>query len=104
MVKQKSIFKVKSILVAVLGVALLVMVIQAVIGPGGYREARRLKGKTNDLIRRIEAVKSENKQLENEIERLKTEPKEIEKIAREELGMIRSGEHKVVIKPSNNRK
>ena len=91
-------------MVVVLCIILSVMVIQAVIGPGGCREGRRLKGKTNDLIRRIEAVKFENEEFENEIERLKTDPKEIEKIAREELGMIMPGEHKVVIKPSNNEK
>ena len=104
MVKKKNVFKVKSILVVVLGVALLVMLIQAVIGPGGYQEGQNLKLKTNDLVRRIEAIKSENKQLENEIERLKTDPGEIEKIAREELGMVKPGEHKVVIKPNNNEK
>ena len=94
----------QSILVVVLGAALLVMLVQAVIGPGGYQEGQKLKGKTNDLIQRIEAIKSENKQLENEIERLKTDPEEIEKIAREELGMVKPGEHKVVIKPKNNEK
>ena len=104
MVKKKSVFKVKSILVVVLGVALLVMLIQAVIGPGGYQEGQKLKRKSDDLIGRIEAIKSENKQLENEIERLKTDPEEIEKIAREELGMVKSGEHKIVIKPNNNEK
>ena len=104
MVKKKSIFKVKSILVVVLGVALLIMLVQAVIGPGGYQQGQKLQGTTNDLIRLIEAVKSENKQLENEIERLKTDPKEIEKIAREELGMVKPGEHQVVIKPNNNEK
>ncbi|MCH2694350.1 MAG: septum formation initiator family protein [Acidobacteriia bacterium] len=104
MVKKKSVFKIKSILVVVLGVALLIMLIQAMIGPGGYQEGQKLKGKSNNLIRRIEAIKSENKQLENEIERLKTDPEEIEKIAREELGMVKPGEHKVVIKPNNNEK
>ena len=92
MVKKKSIFKVKSILVVVLGVALLIMLVQAMIGPGGYQEGQKLQGTTNDLIRLIEAVKSENKQLENEIERLKTDPKEIEKIAREEFRMAAEGE------------
>ena len=53
----------------------------------------------NDLIETIEKLKSENQQLEEEIERLKTDPQEIEKVAREELGMVKPDEHKLIIQP-----
>ena len=50
-----------------------------------YQENERIKGK-------IEELKMSNKELEKRISTLKNDKLYIEKVAREELGMIKQGE------------
>lgn len=50
-----------------------------------YRENQRIKGKTGEL-------KNANEDLQKKIESLKNDKLYIEKVAREQLGMIKQGE------------
>jgi len=54
-----------------------------------------MKQQNEDLSRKIEQLKKENGHAVEEIRLLKSDPAAIEKIAREELGLIKPGEIKI---------
>jgi len=85
-----------------MGLLLLGLAVQAVFGPTGYLKMNRLEEEIQSLVREKEALESGNRQVMGEIESLKTDPAAIEKIAREELGMVREGEIKIVTKPDSH--
>lgn len=89
----------RSMLVVVMGLLLLGLALQAIFGPTGHLEMERLEGEIQSLIQKKEALESGNRQMMDEIESLKTDPAAIEKIAREELGLVREGEIKIVTRP-----
>ena len=82
-----------------MGLLLLGLAVQAVFGPSGYLKMKSLEEEVQSLERKKEALESGNRHLVGEIESLKTDPATIEKIAREELGLVREGEIKIVTKP-----
>ena len=82
-----------------MGLLLLGLAVQAIFGPTGHLEMQRLEEENQSLTREKEALESGNRQVMGEIESLKTDPATIEKIAREELGLVREGEIKIVNKP-----
>lgn len=89
----------RPILAVIMGLLLLGLAVQAIFGPTGHLEMKRLEEENQSLIREREVLESENRQVLGEIESLKTDPAAIEKIAREELGLVREGEIKIVTKP-----
>lgn len=62
-------------------------------------EQRKLDKQIVNLENEIERVRESNKQLAKEISALKNDPLYIEKLARKELGLIRSGEIIYKLKP-----
>ncbi|MYC81304.1 MAG: septum formation initiator family protein [Acidobacteria bacterium] len=92
----------RSILAVIMGLLLLGLAVQAVFGPTGQLEINRLEEEIESLIQEKEALESGNRQVMGEIESLKTDPAAIEKIAREELGLVREGEIKIVTKPDSH--
>jgi cell division protein FtsB len=94
---KNSFFRKLSILM-VAAVSLLALV-YAISGESGYLELRRRQAKTRELNRKIEQLQQENKAMLNEIKALKSDPKTIEKIAREQLGMVKPGEVKITTNP-----
>lgn len=88
----------RSVLAVIMGLLLLGLAVQAVFGPTGQLEMNRLEEEIETLVREKEALESGNRQVMGEIESLKTDPATIEKIAREELGLVREGEIKIVTK------
>ena len=71
----------------------------AIIGNNGYLELRRREARNQELRLKAEELRRENKEILNEIKGLKSDPKAIEKIAREELGMVKPGEVKITTNP-----
>lgn len=63
-----------------------------VFGNKGYFRIKELNIKKTELIAEIEKVSKENEQLDNELKAAKTSPFWIEKVAREELDMVKTGE------------
>lgn len=63
-----------------------------VFGNKGYFMIKELNAKKKELIVEIEKVNMENEQLNNELIAAKTSPFWIEKVAREELDMVKDGE------------
>ena len=84
-----------------MGLLLLGLAVQAVFGPTGHLKMSRLEEEIQSLTREKEALEAANRQVMGEIEALKTDPAAIEKIAREELGLVREGEIKIVTKPDS---
>lgn len=72
-----------------------------VAGEHGYLSLRKLAHQVRQIDSEIEALREANRALEGEIHSLKTDPFYIERIAREELGMIRPGEIVYEIVPSD---
>ena len=85
----------KRLLVVMTSSILLLLLAYGLFGKGGYLELKRMENQNQDLLRRIEQLKDENNKILSEIKALKTDPKTIEKIAREELGLVKPGEIKI---------
>ncbi len=62
-------------------------------------EQKKLNKQISNLESEIERVRESNKKLAKEIHALKNDPLYIEKLARKELGLIRSGEVIYKLKP-----
>jgi cell division protein FtsB len=78
-----------------LSLLLLLLFGHGMLGKKGYLAVRRLKQQNEELNHKIEQLKRENGQTMEEIKALKSDPKTIEKIAREELGLVKPGEIRI---------
>jgi cell division protein FtsB len=72
--------------------ALLVLAVMAVFGDNGVLALRRLRSEVDTLIREVHTLEAENERLSRAISELQEDPAVIERIAREELGLVRPGE------------
>ena len=72
--------------------ALFVLAIMAVFGDNGVLALRRLRGEVDTLVREVRTLEAENERLSRQIHELQEDPAVIERIAREELGLVRPGE------------
>ena len=81
------------------GVVSILAFAYAIMGNNGYLELRRREAKNQELRLKANELRRENKEILNEIRALKSDPKAIEKIAREELGMVKPGEVKITTNP-----
>lgn len=75
-----------------LGLGLFALVVHTVFGEHGYLALRRQRAEYERLRQEIEVLQEENRRLEEEIKALKTDPRALERLAREELKMVRPGE------------
>jgi cell division protein FtsB len=75
----------------------------AIMGNNGYLELRRREAKNQELRLKADGLRQENKEIRSEIRALKSDPKAIEKIAREELGMVKPGEVKITTNPDRQK-
>lgn len=64
----------------------------ALFRPGGVLEVYQLSGRIEAAKEEIEALRGENARLREEIQALREDPRTLERIAREELGLVRPGE------------
>jgi cell division protein FtsB len=72
--------------------ALLILAVMAVFGDNGVLALRRLRGEVDTLVREVRTLEAENEGLSRQISELQEDPAVIERIAREELGLVRPGE------------
>jgi len=79
-------------LVLGLGAICLSGTVVAFFGEGGYRDIRRLHGEIADLETEIARRQAEIRRLEDAVLRLDKDPMARERVAREELGLLRPGE------------
>lgn len=66
--------------------------VAALFAEGGYLDLQRLRDEVQTLEGEIEAGKTNLRRLERQVERLERDPLARERIAREELGLVRPGE------------
>ncbi len=64
----------------------------AVFGENGVLHLRRLRTEVETLHRDVQALEAENERLSRAITELRSDPAALERIAREELGLVRPGE------------
>jgi cell division protein FtsB len=88
-------FSLKQILILFITILLLLAGYSALFGEYGFVALRKAERRSQEYIQRVEQLKKENREIRNEIRALKKDPTAIEKIAREELGLVREGEIKM---------
>jgi len=71
---------------------LALLVVAAVLGDNGVLHLWRLRAELATLQRDVQALEAENERLSRTIGELHDNPAVIERIAREELGLVRPGE------------
>jgi cell division protein FtsB len=74
------------------GLFLLSMMALTVWGDYGLLEIRRQQHEMQRLVHEIDVIEQENARLVREIQRLRTDMSYLEKIAREDLGLVRPKE------------
>lgn len=90
-------FFTKKILIALLAFSMLSVGLYSLFGSNGVMEIVRRKEMENDLQKKLAALKKENILLRSKIWSLKNRTFEVEKIAREQLMMIKSGEKLYIV-------
>lgn len=76
----------------IVAVVLLALVLAALLGDNGVIQLWRLQGEVESLHREVQALEAENERLARAIAELRHDPAVIERLAREELGLVRPGE------------
>jgi len=76
----------------------LVLVIDALIGDKGLVESMRARRRYQEVNASLDALRRDNAKLRDDVRRLNEDPATIESVAREELGLIRSGEVVFILK------
>ena len=74
------------------GILVLIILGFTAVSHRGLLGLYRLEKNQAELELRLTELQAENEKLRSEIERLKTDPAYLEKVAREELGMVREDE------------
>jgi cell division protein FtsB len=93
----------KQLVLIIVSFLSLLLFTHALFGKLGYLELKKAQDQNEDLARKIEKLRAENKSIMTEIKSLKTDSKTIEKIAREELGLVRPGEIKITTSQSGEK-
>lgn len=76
-----------------LATALALLLLQDIFGTHGLIAMRRSQQEAKRVQREINQIDEENRQLQDRVRALKSDPTAIERIAREEMGLARPGEH-----------
>jgi cell division protein FtsB len=80
------------IAVGVVGLMTVGMLLLAVFDPHGALAVRRQRAKLAEVTAHVAQLTAQNDKLRKEIELLRTDEATIERIAREELGLVKPGE------------
>lgn len=73
--------------------ALALLLLQDIFGTHGLIAMRRSQQEAQQVQKEISQLDAENQQLQERVKALKSDPAAIERIAREEMGLARPGEH-----------
>ena len=73
-------------------IALVALIVGALFGDRGLLHLIDQRHRAEALAREVEELEAENARLATEISALRTDPRAIERLAREELGLLRPGE------------
>ena len=81
-----------SIVLVLVGSFWLVMTVVAVVNDRGYLAMWRMQYATVQLAQEVQKIERENREFLREAKRLQSDMRAIERIAREELGLVKPGE------------
>jgi cell division protein FtsB len=73
-------------------ILVIALVVGSLFGDRGFLQLVRQQQRAEELAREIEDLRLENRRLASEIAALRSDPRAIERLAREELGLVRAGE------------
>jgi len=90
------------LLLVLMGVVVFVIVPSEILGPRGMPKLRSLQGELDSVSQECDRYQAEIQKLDKEIRSLRDDPSAIERIARDELGMIKEGEIIYQFKPSQD--
>src|SRR3954463_16325005 len=79
-------------LLTLLAFGLFALGVHDVFGAHGYLAMRRTQKQVEQLQGEIDRLNQENQGLAQQVNALKTDPEAIERVAREQMGLARSGE------------
>jgi cell division protein FtsB len=88
------------IAVAVFGLLTVAMLLLAVFNDKGAMQVRAQAKKLTAIEEEIQKLEAENKKLNGEIQALRTDSTTVERLAREELKLVKPGEV-VIVTPEN---
>ena len=80
-------------------ILVLALVVGSLFGDRGFLQLVRQQQRAEEMAREIEELRAENGRLAAEIVALRSDPRAIERLAREELGLVRPGETVFLIRP-----
>ena len=83
-----------------LAAALVMLALHDVFGTHGLLAMRRSQQEAARLQKEIQQLNDENQRMQDRVKELKSDPAAIERIAREEMGLARPGEHIFKISPN----
>ncbi|MGH9815398.1 MAG: FtsB family cell division protein [Candidatus Acidiferrales bacterium] len=84
---------------AILGLLMMAVLMHDVFGGRGFLAMRRQQQEVRKIQQAIEQISQENRELTDKVHRLKTDPQYIERLAREQMGLSRPGEHVFKLPP-----
>jgi cell division protein FtsB len=84
--------RLRRLLLIVGGLAVLYLVVPLLLGETGIISYFKLRRTERALTAEIETLAQQNQALTEEVRRLKSDPETIERVAREQLGLVRPGE------------
>jgi len=89
----------RRLLLAVVGLALLALVVHTLFSEKGYLALRQQQQELERMQEEIQRLEQENRRLVEEIQALKSDPQAVERVAREQLKMARPGEKVIILPP-----
>jgi cell division protein FtsB len=90
----------RTLIVGALGVALFMLLVNAVVGENGYLATLASRREQRALEARVAALRLDNQHLQQQSRRLLTDPSALEATARQELGLLKHGETLLIIRDS----
>lgn len=81
------------------GTVLFLLALLTLAGGKSYRDLAAVRERESQLEARLAATRSEIESVERRLERLRRDPVTLERLAREELGMVRPGDVVIVLPP-----
>jgi cell division protein FtsB len=81
-------------------IALIALIVGSLFGDRGLLHLIEQRHRAEALAHEIEDLKAENARLAAEIAALRADPRSIERLAREELGLVRPGETVFLVRDS----
>jgi cell division protein FtsB len=82
----------ETILYSAVALILAALLVDGVLGPHGFVATYRLKLQVRQAQQKAGQLNQENRDFEGQVQQLKSDPSAIERVARQQLGLVKPGE------------